>query len=297
MTVLFHVGYPKTASTWLQENYFPNIKNVHYINNWETKKLFFDSDALLFNPDEVRQYVNRFTDSNHYLFSSELLTTAINYGWYNGCISRVSADKIKMAFPNAKIIIFIRNQQSLFTSGYQQYIKNGGSFSIKKFLYSNYLFSVEHLFFDKLISYYDSLFGEENVNIFFFEEFQCNPEIFMMRFSERFGLSTSDAIINFNVVNRGLRVHFISLLRILNCFHAKPLGKKFYFIQIPGALRFINRCVKPLNRFRIFGRFATCSELLNDKDIYFLKESYRESNNRLANRVDREKLLKFGYYL
>ncbi len=294
--IYFHIGYPKTASTWFQESFFPKIKNIIFIDNIKTRHFFFDSDAFFLDTEEVYKIISSYK-LDDCLFSSELLTTPINYGWHNGCVSKACADKIKHVFPKASVIIFIRNQQSLFTSGYQQYLKNGGTFSIRKFLYSRHLFSVEHLYFDNLINYYDSLFGEDRVHVFLFEEFQLDPQDFVKRFCEKFEFKINYSEINYKSINQGLRVGFIPLIRFFNCFHAKPLGKKYYLFHIPGTLRLINRFVKPLNKFNFFGNYAKCSELLREKDLDFFRESYKESNRRLAERIDYEKLKKFGYYL
>ncbi|MDD3687638.1 MAG: sulfotransferase [Tenuifilaceae bacterium] len=296
MEVFFHIGYPKTASTWLQEKLFPNLKKIQYIGNRETGRFFFESDAFLFNPEDVYQHLKCYTEASRYLFSSELLSTPINYGWHNGTISKTCADKIKITFPAAKILIFIRNQQSLAASAYQQYIKNGGTYSIKHFLYNSH-FSCNHLLFDGLISYYDMLFGKENVYIFFFEDFVKNPRGFVESFCNLFGFEVDVDTLDFNIVNRGLRVGFIPLIRFLNLFHAKPVGRKRMVLKLPKFVGIINRLIKPLNQFRIFGNFAKYQNILDNKDIEYFRKTFAESNNKLARRVSYEKLKEHGYLL
>lgn len=297
MPVLFHIGYPKTATTWFQESFFPRVKNYRYIHRDITNKHFFFSDSFTFNSTEVKHELGLDQSNEKLLLSSELMVTAINFSWQSGNYARVCAQKIKEVFPSAQIIIFLRNQQSLFASAYQQYLKNGGTYSLKKYLYSGRVFAFEHLLFDLMIEYYDSLFGKENVHIFFYEEFRRDPDSFLDDFCKKFDFKIDLNEIPQGRVNRGLRKGMVLPLRFFNFFHYKPIGRKNYLFHLPGMIRFINQAIIPLNRFNIFGEFLKTEDLLDQKDYEAFRNYYSVSNRRLAKRVGEDILKNYGYYL
>lgn len=60
MSIIIHIGYPKTASTWFQDEYFPEIENYDYlVDRWLFYKLIFESDSLLYNPEFTRDQVKK----------------------------------------------------------------------------------------------------------------------------------------------------------------------------------------------------------------------------------------------
>ncbi len=296
MPVIFHIGYPKTATTWFQENFFPRIKNHHFIHRDITNKHFFFSDSFLFNPEVVKKSIG-FSEDEKILLSSELMVTAINHGWHYGNYARTCAQKIKQVFPDAQIIVFIRNQQSLAASAYQQYVKNGGTFSMKRYLYSGRGFSFEHLLFDKLVEYYDSLFGQENVHVFVYEEMRKDPAQFLNEFCKKFDFEVDLDKLSLAWVNRGLRKGFVPLIKFFNLFHFKPVGRKNYICHLPGVIRFIQGFLLKLNRYHIFGRYLKVDDLLSPKDLEICKNFYLESNRKLGERIGAEILASNGYYL
>jgi hypothetical protein len=77
--------------------------------------------------------------------------------------------KIKSLFPNAKILVCIREQTDMIFSNYKQYIKNIGILSLNRYVYSfkrrSFLpeFNLSYFCFDKIIDAYMNAFGNKNV--------------------------------------------------------------------------------------------------------------------------------------
>jgi hypothetical protein len=295
MSVIFHIGFPKTGTTWFQKELFPVLTNSIYIDKKTTSRYFVLSDVYEFDPLEIKLSLN-FSNNSNYIFSSEGLSTQINNSKNYGEHSKTYADKIKATFPNAKIIIFIRNQQSIIPSAYSQYLKNGGVVSFKKYLYTNEVFNLKQYYYHNIISYYDLLFGRENVEVFLFEEFKKNPALFVEDICKRFQLTYSTEQLNFTSVNQSLRVGLIPLVRVLNLFHKNPLGRKRYIISLPYADRFVRYFIRFMNKYSVFGKRKT-SNSLNKETAEFIYKCYHKSNNILANRVGYNKLKEFGYPL
>lgn len=295
LKVLIHIGYPKTATTWFQDNFFPFVKNFRFISWRQANNLFLTTDCFSFNPGAVR--MNLLNDSQNLLISSEFFSTAIISGFNYGYFSYGISHKLKEVFPEATIILFIRRQQSLIPSAYQQYVKNGGTFSFRRWLYSGEVFSFEHLLYDNLISHYISLFGQEQVKVYLYEDFKADNHGFLKKFCNELGLELDWAKVVFTPTNPGLRKGCIPLLKLVNYFYKKPVGRKRFVCHIPGMTTVGRGVIKYLNPMPVFGRYLREDDFLKQKDLEYIKNFYAENNQRLSKYFDIDVLRKHGYPL
>lgn len=297
MGVVIHIGYPKTASTWLQEQFFPAVKNFHF-ESWQfTNRIFRDTDFFTFDAESIKEEIYNRSRNNNILLSSEHLTTAINSGWHSGHYSAAIAQKIHQTFPQATIIIFIRRQDSLICSAYQQYIKNGGTFGFKRWFRSGEVFSPEHLFFDKLIDYYDTLFGQGNVQVYLYEEFRKNRSDFLRQLANKNRFDVDFDSLSYSPVNKGLRKGLKPLLQSANYFYLGCDCRKHIAIAIPGMRKLQRAAIRFLNPIPLFGDYLTESDILSEDDYQWIRNTYSKTNNNLANRLGKEKLTTHGYPL
>ncbi len=294
-----HIGYSKTGTKWLQNHFFPKIFNANYINLFKTNNFFLTNDIFLFEREKIIDEISRTTDKSKKIniFSSEFLTTPITFGWHNGYYSFSISYKIKSVVPDATIIIFIRRQQSLIPSAYQQYVKNGGTYSFKRWLYSGEVFSFEHLIYSRLIEHYINLFGEKQVKVFLYEDFKRNNREFMENFCQQFGMQVDWDKIDFNPTNRGLRLLSLPLLKVVNHFYKKPVGRKRFICHIPGMTTVGRGVIKYLNPMPVFGRYLNEDDFLSKKDLEYIKNFYSQHNCELTKYFDRRVLEGYGYYL
>jgi len=188
MKSIFHIGYPKTATSWLQKNFFPNIQNASYVSRHETFETFVQPNHFEF---DVEQILKKYSLNNNDLkiFSLEgFVGTTHNFG-LNGYLTTEHAFRIHRVFPEARIILFIRKQPDIIASSYIQYIKGGGTYSIKKFLFhQNFqniagmpLFNWKYFEYHHVIKLYNELFGSGNVFVFLYEDFAKNGVDFLKR--------------------------------------------------------------------------------------------------------------------
>ncbi len=294
--VLVHIGYPKTATTWLQENFFPHIQNFRFVSWREANELILNVDSFSYNPDIVKSKLLS-GDEGNILISSEFFSTAINFGYHFGYYSMGVALKLAATFPDANIVIFIRRQQSLIPSAYQQYLKNGGTYSFRRWLSSGEVFSFEHLQYDRLIDYYVSLFGMERVSIYLYESFSDDNKRFLIRFCDEHGFEVDWTKVSFLHINKGLRIFCLPLLKAINHFYKKPVGRKRYVCHIPGMTTVGRGIIKYLNPLPVFGRYLREDDFLRSKDLEYIKKFYSSSNRNLTNYFKRHELEKYGYYL
>ncbi|MCF8304683.1 MAG: sulfotransferase [Bacteroidales bacterium] len=105
--VFFHVGLPKTASTYLQHYIFPKLKGITYFK----KKHFKDHHQLITN-----------TENDKFLFSSES-----DHGLEK------KLEKIAARYPDAGIIIVFRRHDSWISSKYKYHIRKHGGLYFREF--------------------------------------------------------------------------------------------------------------------------------------------------------------------
>lgn len=299
MSTFVHIGYSKTGTKWFQNSFFPFIRNLSFIDLTNTNKLFLTTDIFLLDNEKIKQDIKKLSDPSKpiTLLSSECLATPINYGWHYGYYSYSIAQKIKSVIPDASVIIFIRRQQSLIASAYQQYLKNGGTYSFRRWLYSGEVFSFEHLVFDKLIDYYVSLFGVEKVRVYLYEDFRKDNKFFLTRFCEENGFEVDWKTVSFQRVNKGLRIFSMPLLKLVNYFYKKPVGRKRFICHVPGMTLVGKIIIRHLNPLPIFGRYLNEDDFLKFKDLEYIRNFYSIHNRRLTKYFTKEVLEKYGYFL
>jgi hypothetical protein len=106
--IFYHVGLGKTGTTYLQYRVFPKFKGVYYIQRTKYKKSF----------DIIRK-----TNYPRYLVSNEFDRQ------YPVEIRRIAG-----AFPDAKIIMVLRRQDSWLASQYRRWVKNGYEYTFEQFI-------------------------------------------------------------------------------------------------------------------------------------------------------------------
>jgi hypothetical protein len=175
--ILIHTGYVKTGSTWLQTQIFKNEALGFALvcdRSFSTHQIIYPP-FFEFNIDVIQQHINEklrhINDDKVPVVSHERLAgSAISGGFDSGII----AERLLKLFPRAKILIVIREQVSHILSTYKEYVNQGGTCSLKKFLFPPKgralpLFSFAFYEFHKLIEHYHSLWGRENILVLPFE--------------------------------------------------------------------------------------------------------------------------------
>lgn len=188
--LLLNIGYHKTGTTWLQRYLFNN-QSIGYTspisNQLLFQKLIFPH-PLRFNAKEARIPLVGMLLKYHNsgltpVISLEDLSGNPYSGGYN---SMTLADRLVDVFPEARVLIVIREQKAMILSTYKQYIKGGGTCSLKDFIFPPHngmytvpLFDLERFEYHYLLSYYISLFGRSNVLILPYELFRVKPYDFI----------------------------------------------------------------------------------------------------------------------
>lgn len=132
--IFIHVGLPKTATTFLQDKIFPRLNNTTLISRPYTQqsKAFNQlqyADDCYYDPEEIKKEIEKIAASK-ILISDEMF-----------CGTRFTINRtlivrrLKQVFPQAEIILFLRGQQSLLMSSYNQAVKMRYTGNIKEYIW------------------------------------------------------------------------------------------------------------------------------------------------------------------
>lgn len=234
MEVYVHLGIHKTGSSFLQKEFFPKYDGkICFLNRSElsqfkayvltTDDFDFDSNkALGFFKDALGEK----SDCERVIISDEEF-----YGNpYIASIDRKrNFDRLFEIFGDTlSCVVFLRNQQSLLNSLYNQYVKTGGTASFDKFLsYKKYPlnFSLSYLIYDKYISYLKKVLGDDKIKVYLYEDFLENKLETLNDLNYFITNSHKDlsAIVDTNrKVNSSLKNGNIPLLRMINKLTSSP---------------------------------------------------------------------------
>ncbi len=159
--VLVHIGYRKTATKWLRGVVF-NDPTAGF--RWLGK-------------DPADHPVRRLLMERPLDFDAVALRRAFD------------PLHLRQVFPEARVLIVIREQRSMIVSTYKQYVKAGGACKLSRFLepppkWRVPAFDFGHFEYDRLIGHYYSLFGRDAVLALPYEQFVEDGPTFVQRIAE-----------------------------------------------------------------------------------------------------------------
>jgi hypothetical protein len=191
---LLHIGYHKTGTTWLQGHVFGDSGTG--FSQMDGAQRLIAVNPFDFRPKRIRKQMERKMGQARAqglvpVLSSERLSGEPHFGGYD---SELIAGRLAAVFPNARILVVIREQTSMLLSIYKEYIRRGGAASLRQYLtppadgYWMPQFRFEFLEYDHLISYYQDLFGAESVMVLPHELLRAQPGIFLGQIGEFVGV-------------------------------------------------------------------------------------------------------------
>jgi hypothetical protein len=189
---LVHIGYHKTGTNWLQEEFFGDPATgyrwldkrpvTHPVNRLiRTRPLDFDATTIRKEFDPLIEGAE-----------AAGLLPVVSFGrlsghpYSGGYDSKEIADRLKQVFPEARILIVIREQRSMILSTYKQYVKAGGASTVEHFLVPGRKhgwrvpgFDFGHFEYDRPIRYYQSLYGRDAVLALPYDQFVADGRGFV----------------------------------------------------------------------------------------------------------------------
>jgi hypothetical protein len=302
--ILIHIGYHKTATTWLQRNLWNNSECGFqvYLNRKEFKENFIRKHSLDFDAEEFKKhYEDKTLDQSNTIevISDERLSGSPHTGGHD---SKEMADRLYASFPEAKILIVIREQTDMIASSYFQYLKAGGASSLEDYMNPPLkaravpMFDLGYFDYSKLINYYQNLFGNERVLVLLYEEFRDAPKSFCSKIYKFLDLKENLEGLDFRkVVNKKLSLIFAFFIRHINKFFTKtrlnPIAIEANFMtKIFTSLSFF------IDRFIPDKVHKKLEKAFREKIKKKITGLYTESNQKLNSKLGLE-MEKYGYML
>jgi hypothetical protein len=209
--VLIHIGFIKSGSTTLQQHLFgaektgfwtaaPSSKSGKARAKFGSYNFFLASDGGFLTDDQFdvaetrRQISLDSMPANHCLIVSNERFSG--HPLSNGIDRPLICERLRRTFPNAKILLVIREQVSMIVSNYLSYLVHGGSLGIKSFLFPKNdgcvpSRSLRFWEYHSLIQTYQDAFGPENVLVLPFEMLAEDLDSFCGKVASFSGLSAA----------------------------------------------------------------------------------------------------------
>lgn len=292
--VIIHTGLHKTGTTYLQNEIWSQLKSYSFISRPYTQhnhafNQMQYADDTLYNKELVEHEISKF-EKKHLLLSDESFSGKPIYFSY---INRSTiAKRLNKLFPDAEIILFIRDQIDIMKSHYSSYIKM--PYGVKKienlfykpnadYNYYEYLNkqnpSLESLFYNtndyfihmdsfkysSLIEMYQKLF--KKCHIFLFEDLVNNQNEVLKQLSDLLG---EELLLKNTVHNKSLSSNELS---------KKIISNKLNLIY--GNKRFKNALTKIINK--VSPPIPTDSNLKSN--LKSMTQDYYKSDNKILKKL------------
>jgi hypothetical protein len=309
---LVHIGYHKTATTWLQRELFcVNSKvfvplspdNNPNVGKYLGRQFIRDRDGYLLSPFDLNRDV--------ILQELEFILGEIDIGGRvpvlsyerlsgnphsGGFDARVIAERIQACFPDARIFCVIREQREILLSTYFQYLKIGGTDTLKTYLTRSYDgrrpgFSPAHFNYIDLVSCYCRLFTRENLLVLPYELFRNQTGLFLEKLGKFVSLDISDRADRAGIrYNKRADDAVTPRLPFLNLFLESSSVNAYSPLRTPLArplLRLTNRLL-PLNS-------SAYAKKLRQQIGAIVGDRYRAGNRQLSELIGID-LSAYGYH-
>ena len=294
---IFHVGLHKTGTTWFQKQFYPRVQGYRLVERRLVRSVLLARSPLDFDARSARSALGLDEGDPAIICEEDLSGILHNGGLVTNYIAKEIASQLHAIAPEAKVVIFVRNQTSMAASLYQQYLREGGTGSVHRYLFpEDYLhlgrirplkaprFDFSALEYDRLIAHYDALFGRDRVLAFAYEQFGRDPRGFLTGFCAKLGIPMP-AELDLSPINSSYRAGLIPVARCLNLFTRRSVADKSTLLHIPYWYPARKLILRGLNRSPLFGRVPPAQHLLGTSTVSWIRQRFANSNRALEERL------------
>lgn len=225
LSLLLHIGLHKTGTSWLQEVLIAHSGNrlTAVGARFEPRRDIVWPHPYHFDAAVLREKYDRMIAEAEArglvpVISDERLSGNPLSGGHD---TRLLVDRLADLFPQARVLLVLREQQAMLYSIYDQYVREGGGCSIEDFLrprtrYVTPWFRAEYLMFDRLVAHLHARFGRERVRVLPYEGLVADPVGFQRSVFAFAGDAQAQPAPSEARINAGRSAAFLALQRRLN---------------------------------------------------------------------------------
>ena len=302
---LLHIGYHKTATSFLQASIFSN--QTYFSQPWGVQaskavEWFILNHAERFDADAARGDFLELTEGQNEtvpVISHEALSGQPIGGRYYA--ERV-AERIHRTFPDARILIGIREQKKLLSSLYYQNIRQGGTDTIEQFVRApagrfgqREKIWFDHFEYDLMLALYRRYWNPEDILVLPMELLQKDQSLYIRRLMDFAGFPEGAIEVKPSVNARRTNVT-MRLERRFNQLVATPKPRPKKYKDYPLAYRMKNSALSLLEKFgpmQSMGRKEHARIGAHIEGV--VGDHFAESNRRLASMTNLD-LGEWGYF-
>lgn len=237
-STIIHIGMPRTATTFFQQSVFPKLTDYDYFGIETThfndvfNQLQFADDSF-YDKELVKAFTKDWSTKNVILSNEGFIGQSYPFNYINRSII---ANRLSEIFPDAKILLVLRNQIDLIASLYSISLLWRETKAIDDYIwtphkYNNAVSGPENLLFNTYDDYeningYDyltliNLYKQKfpHVEVLLFEDFIHQPELFSKQLEGFFNVNEGtifNLIQNSKPVNEGANIKQAQKLIRLN---------------------------------------------------------------------------------
>lgn len=307
---IVHIGVHKTATSWFQQHYYPFVRSHRQVDRIAVRRAFLAPTAFGFDAAAARRAL-ALDDAGALpaLICEEDLSGVLhNGGLTSALIAKEVGVRLAAAIPDAQIVIFVREQASLAAACYQQYLREGGTYGPRRYLFpADYRhltrerpfktprFEVSQFAHAGLVGWYDALFGRENVHVFAYEAFARDRSRFLDAYRAALGLEVAPLPPSPRV-NASYGRWLMPVARALNLLTARSVADKRTLVHVPYWYPVRKRILDGLAGVPVLGRPPSPAELFGGEAVAWMRGTFAADNARLAARMGVD-LAGLGYAL
>lgn len=287
---VFHIGYHKTGSTWLQNVYYKQHPRIRLINNtvqpWNDRFLKSligaserDFDAQVSRALLCEQIVKcGLGEKDVAVVSAERMSGHPSSGGYD---SIMLARRIQKVAPEARVFCLVRGQVEMIESVYRQLVFEGYTGKpeslFERKMWKTVGFDLGFYEYDKMYSEYAGRFGVEKVMFAQYECLRNRPEKALEEMARFFGVCHEQPVRDSKAVARSLPAYAVNIVRLMNRYRKTELNP-FPLVCMPEFIRSL--IVSGLKKSRKKGW------ILQQYQRDYIKEYFADSNKRMAQHME-----------
>lgn len=274
-----------------------------------------------YSPWTMEEYITRLINVNPFEYDSirtrEFFQTGIEQGFSDGKVpvlsqesmsgnprrrgyaSKEVADRLKDTFPEARILLVIREQISWLLSFYKYHVREGQRAGLKRYYARNEAsstlaprFQLGFIDYRHLIGYYQGLFGPERMLVLPLEQLAESGDGFAKSINRFCGISDDTRLgaLGPQVANPGVAGFMVHLHRLSNILLRVDPG----FHDSQRRRRLARRLTGPLYRLVPEKLNKKCDEVFR-RQIVEIVGDYYDEGNRVTEKLTGLDLLRCGY--